>query len=237
MLYGTKIIVVDSNVQRKSGPRRGSLGFVLSTSPQFFTDDHAYTQRNIDVAFFRYGFEHKPRCELREIRVITGITKDIQGQLPKNTINSMINCAKKCQKQYDTAVLVPLSEKTGSIAAIELKAFLICCLNAPENNIILSSLIGEDITNGKNISKIKPLLVTGCKLYLMALFNRPIAKQLADIDVFYARNPQQVGNLVSFFTKLRSIQICSGLVRRNTGITPTDAVLSLKGKSIYNSNK
>ena len=65
---GTKVIVLTSSLRKTAGPRRGSIGYVMSSlnNNGAYRDDLRLTMGACKVIFTRYGFEHdKSRKEKR----------------------------------------------------------------------------------------------------------------------------------------------------------------------------
>lgn len=88
---GTRVVVLASSTGKGFGPKQGSIGYVSSQQPTLFIhhmnphDSLSFLSVLITVAFSRYGFEEKRRCEFRTVvnilPVITGELKNISSKI------------------------------------------------------------------------------------------------------------------------------------------------------------
>lgn len=83
---GTRVVVLASSTKKGFGPKRGSIGYVSSQQPTSFIhhmnphDSLSFLSMPITVAFSRYGFEEKRRCEFRTvINVLPVIVEELKN--------------------------------------------------------------------------------------------------------------------------------------------------------------
>jgi len=76
---GTKVIVLASTQKSGAGPRKGSMGHVISSSPSVLVDQNMLATSSV-VGFHRFGFEQKTRLEVRTainlLQLVNGLEED-----------------------------------------------------------------------------------------------------------------------------------------------------------------
>jgi len=111
MFYtGSEIIIISSNIKRKSGPKVGSMGIVIDRQ-HFLNYNQDMCIQPIKVLFTRYGFEKKKRFETKRIYINTPrIPSNINfsGFNYKKLINKLSTCAYKHDFKEPCVVASPL---------------------------------------------------------------------------------------------------------------------------------
>lgn len=64
---GTKICLAASSCEKKTGPKRGSLGYVSKIVNPIAYREHNIVVCRLSVVFYRYGFEQKTRVEKQKL--------------------------------------------------------------------------------------------------------------------------------------------------------------------------
>lgn len=77
---GTKVVVIGSTTKKnKTGPKKGSIGFILRSTLAhnlFYKEPYKLLQvYKVMVLFIRYGFEKKPRFEVKNITTVLALGK------------------------------------------------------------------------------------------------------------------------------------------------------------------
>ncbi len=93
----TKIVVTGTNVDRKAGPRIGSLGYIshIDTPNRFNINKNIYIQA-ARIIFIRYGYEKKKRFETINVYLVS--PKSRLSNNKRKVINKCINITKNIKK-------------------------------------------------------------------------------------------------------------------------------------------
>jgi len=71
-----RLIVLSSSVSSKdTGPRKGSIGYFISTSDIYRNNKHDVCVSEADIIFSRYGYEKKHRAERKKVIILFPSTK------------------------------------------------------------------------------------------------------------------------------------------------------------------
>jgi len=93
---GTKVIVLASTQKTGAGPRKGSIGHVVSVQDGYLVDQTLFAS-SCTVHFSRFGFEQKSRSEVRGVvNLLQVINNSGDTDIPKqiNTFHNFFNSAK-----------------------------------------------------------------------------------------------------------------------------------------------
>jgi hypothetical protein len=143
---GTKIILIDSSHQKTTGPRKGSIGYIVNCS-DFSVNDAIHAVTTIcDVYFIRYGFEKHTRIERRSIISIIPILTHNPKETAYDQIKAMCSklnseeLMKLARAKYDhllNAVITmacPLTQAGADLITCEPNEFKAWILSHLENN-------------------------------------------------------------------------------------------------------
>lgn len=95
---GTRVVVLASSIKKGFGPKRGSIGYVSSQNQSVFIDriyPHSllsFISTPMTIAFSRYGFEKKRRCELRSVvNILPAFMGEIKNVDKAREVKDVIN--------------------------------------------------------------------------------------------------------------------------------------------------
>lgn len=95
---GTRVVVLASSIKKGFGPKRGSIGYVSSQSQSSFADriyPHSllsFISTPMTIAFSRYGFEKKRRCELRSVvNILPAFMGEVKNVDKAREVKDVIN--------------------------------------------------------------------------------------------------------------------------------------------------
>jgi len=138
-LPGTKVVVVASGVKKSSGPRVGSLGYYIDGQEgHYFPECNCYAASS-RVAFVRYGYEEKPRFEIKEFIFFVPVkddetpksksykkwaTKILEEFDSKDKLDIAMNYSSNSPKSTYYGVLAPITTDLRNLQEVEWKAWL-----------------------------------------------------------------------------------------------------------------
>jgi hypothetical protein len=155
MFYNnSKVIVIQSNVKRKSGPRQGSIGYVTHVDKTMYKLSDNYSWLNVGVLFYRYGHEEQPRREIKYIKHI--IPRQINPKTdPKKFVTRLMKGSTSLKDSTrDIVVLAPLNVHCNLNAIDtdqnEIFAYLLSVLSSS----FLKSVFGQMLCSNGAIRKV-----------------------------------------------------------------------------------
>jgi hypothetical protein len=84
---GSKIKVLSSSFTKKTGPKKGSIGYVADSKNMFYLPDDGYVVCKMHILFTRYGMEKSPR---NEHKTFINMLPVISSPMTENSLTAAI---------------------------------------------------------------------------------------------------------------------------------------------------
>ena len=146
---GAEVVIIGSNVKRKSGPRVGSMGHICSSLPSVVNivstdigqNTHAY-KVSCNILFHRFGYQKSKRLELQTVHILLPrIEQRKNAELSLNKFTNYINNSARNKYNSSYPMLFAASVNT-SYDPYDKNRCVGAVVSAMSNRKILSVLQG-----------------------------------------------------------------------------------------------